>query len=228
MSLRNKNGLAVLLRVVLLFCSFYTMRAIFTDYFSSDAGASMLYYYNLSNLCMVLISLAYLGFGFRTRITGSTRIPRAMQIIRYTVAVSAAVTLLQYWISVLCAGDTFTLQLLYPFLIHTLVPILFITDFLAFDRGEPIGRAGALTAAALPLLFAFYTLFYVALDAAPIYVYDQPYLYFFTDFNAMGYTDPVTGLGIALPVALLFGATLAIGYLYRLIQLKTMKPGQPE
>ena len=222
MSLRNKNGLAVLLRAFLLFFSFFTVERIFSDPYWGSYFGNFLYYPNLSKLCMIAVTLAYLGFGFRTRMTGGTRIPRAVQLIRYAVVVAVTFSLLYDCCSFFLTLSSQLRPLWFNFLTRAIVPALFITDFLAFDRGEPMERADIVVSVALPALFLAYTFIYVMADS-PFYLNGHPYYYFFTDLNAGGMA-PEADIGVVWSGLILFGSSLAIGALYRLIQLKTIRP----
>lgn len=227
MSLRNRNGLAVLLRAFLLFFGYFVLENVFAySYWGSPFG-TFLYYPSLSKVCMIAVTLVYFGFGFRTRITGSTRMPRAMQIIRYSVVV--AVTL-----SYILDSCNFFLTLSYQqtplwfnFLTRSVVPLLFITDFLAFDRGEPMEKPDIVMSIAVPVFFMAYTFIYIIADPSPMYLNDHPFFYFFSNLNIESIAAPEMDLGVVWSGLILFGSSLFIGALYRLIQVKTIKP-EPE
>ncbi len=223
MSSRNRNGLAVLLRAFLLFFGYFTMENVFAySYWGAPIG-TFLYFPSLSKTCMIAITLVYFGLGFRTRITGNTRIPRALQIIRYSVVV--AVT-----ISYILDSCNFFLTLAYQqtpiwfnFLTRSVVPALFITDFLAFDRGEPMEKLDIVMALALPLFFLAYTFIYIMADPLSMYLGDHLYYYFFTDLNIESVAAPGLDLGVVWTGLILFGSSLLVGALYRFIQVKTIR-----
>jgi len=224
MSLRNRNGLAVLLRAFLLFLSYFVLKSIFSGFSWRTLLRALAYYPDLSNLCMIAVSAVYLGFGFRTRITGGTRIPRAMQIIRFAVAVSAAFVLLHQGCIFLLTLPHQTEMTLYPFLAYTLIPILFLTDFFAFDRGRPVNRNHVLWTAALPLGYIVCSALYLVENYTAEFFSHYVYYSIIPDLIATDTEGLEIGWHIVWPLLILFGATLALGYLFGFIQRKTIKP----
>lgn len=224
MSLRNRNGLAVLLRAVLLVCC---AGGIYQGLFPPGGGFmtsdKMLYFTYQSNLCVLLLTAVYFVLGLIRLIKGDVRIPRALSIARYSVAVAITITFLVFWLLLSPALEAGELMTLNNQLLHTIVPLLFLLDFLLFDRGEPVGKYSALWAVSLPLYYFGFSLLYAAFRPEHIYEYGGRYPYFFLNLDTYGWFGTQAGMGVLWWVLLLCCGTLCIGYGYRWIQRKTAR-----
>ncbi len=223
MNWRNRNGLAVLLRVLLLVCC---AGGIYQGVFPPDGGfmasEKMLYYTYQSNACVFLLTAVYFVLGLRKLAKGRVSIPRALSVARYSVAVGITITFLVFWLLLAPALEAGELTTLNNQLLHTIVPLLFILDFLLFDRGKPLGKYSALWAISLPLYYFIFSLCYAALKPEHIYEYGNRYPYFFLNLDKYGWFGTQAGMGVLWWVLLLCCGTLLIGYGYRWVQRKTI------
>ena len=227
MTQRNKNGLAVLIRVVILCCSWITVVRPLSGVFTGGLSGNLLYFPALVSLLVMILSGIYLGLGIRTRMTGGTRVPLALQIARYAVVVSVTIMELLFWVSifpVIYSSSPFTLT---PLLAYVVVPLLFITDFLLFDRGAPMGSADVVWAGSIPLLYSVIVLFYSSFNSSLTYN-DGPFYFSLSEIDIFGLFGISTNLGALWWALIMIVLSLLIGYGFRWIQLKTIQPEAAE
>ncbi len=222
--MKAKPWIALILRAALLACCWGGVhKAVLPAGDGFLSSEKLLYFTYQSNLWALVLTAVYFVLGVMRLNRGSVNVPRALQIARYAVSVSVTITFLVFWgllSPVFRPRDLLTPNNL---LLHAVVPILFTADFLLFDRGKPIGKLSALWAAFPPLYYLIFSLSYSA--AYPDYVYKTGgrYAYFFLDLDRYGWFGTDAGMGVLWWSLLLLGLTLAIGYLCRFIQLKTIQ-----
>lgn len=224
MRLRAKPWIAVILRAVLIACCWIGVRdGVLPPGSGFMASEKMLYFTYQSNVWVLMMTLIYLALGVAALLKGGVRIPRALQIARYCVAVAITVTFLVFWLLLSNLLGTNELLSLGNQLLHTVVPVLFVLDFLLFDRGTPMGRASALWAVSLPLYYFGFSLLYAALQPEHLFEYGNRYPYFFLNLDKYGWFGTQAGMGVFWWVLILCCGILLIGYGYRFIQLKTIR-----
>jgi hypothetical protein len=223
--MRVKSWIAVLLRAALLGCCWIGVhRGVLPPEGGFMSSEKLLYFTYQSNLWVLVITAAYLALGVVRLIKGGVKIPRALQIARYAVAVSITMTFLIFWTMLSSVFRTEYLLSLKNQTLHTVAPLLYIADFLLFDRGKPMTRHGALWAAALPLYYFGFSFAYAAANPAHVFkISASRYPYFFLDVDKYGWLGSEAGMGVLWWALLLTCATLLLGYAYRFIQLKTIR-----
>ncbi|MDO9380597.1 MAG: Pr6Pr family membrane protein [Nocardioidaceae bacterium] len=186
----------VALRVARLAFAALAVAALVTCYLDSrDApgftvGNFWGYFTNLSNLLTVVVLAA-----------GALVAPRSarMDAVRGAVAFCMAVTGLVFAVLLRDVG----VGVLAPWVntvVHQVMPVVMVADFLVSRRARPIEVRAALTWLALPLVYLVYTLVRGPLA-------DDFYPYPFVDVATRGY-GPVLATSLVL---LLGGALLAVG-----------------
>ncbi|MBE0600349.1 MAG: Pr6Pr family membrane protein, partial [Firmicutes bacterium] len=138
---KTSSWIAVTLRAVLLVCCMIGLRE---GFFPPEGGFAdlekMLYFTYQSNVWVLVMTVIYFVAGILSLAKEAVRIPRALQIARYCVAVSITITFLVYWLflsSAFSAQENLTIS---NQMKHTVVPLLFILDFLTLDKGRPMSR----------------------------------------------------------------------------------------
>ena len=218
---RTKTRIAVTLRAVLVACCWIGVhKGVLPPGGGFMASEKMLYFTFQSNVWVLIMTLIYLVIGITALFKGGVRIPRALQIARYCVAVAITITFLVYWLLLAPAFDLKENLTLNNQMLHTVVPLLFVLDFLLFDRGKPMGRLSALWAAALPLYYFIFSLIYAVVRPEHLYEYGGRYPYFFLNLDKYGWFGSPAGMGVLWWVLILTCGTLLIGYGYRFIQRK--------
>jgi hypothetical protein len=221
---QTKPWIAVILRATLIACCWIGVhKGVFPPGGGFMNPEKTLYYTYQSNFWVLILTLIYLALGVVRLVRGDIRIPRALQIARYCVAVAITITFLVYWLMLSPAFDLKENLTLNNQMLHTIVPMLFVADFLLIDRGKPMGRLSALWAAALPLYYFIFSLIYAAVRPEHLYEYGGRYPYFFLNLDKYGWFGSPAGMGVLWWVLILTCGTLLIGYGYRIIQRKTIK-----
>lgn len=224
MRIQAKRWIAVALRAALLACCWIAVhKAMLPAGGGFMNSEKLLYFTYQSNVWAMVMTAVYFVLGVIGLASGGVKVPRVLQVARYAVAVSVTITFLVFWTLLAPAFSTDELLALRNQLLHTAVPILFVADFLLFDRGKPMSKAGGLWAALLPLYYLVFSLSFGA--ANPEYLYDggSHYAYFFLNLDKYGWFGTNAGMGVLWWVLILLCLTLVIGYVYRFIQRKTIK-----
>jgi len=223
--MNKKAWMAFIVRAVLLCCCWIGLHG---AVFSADgfmASDQLLYFTYQSNLWVLVMTAVYLVVSIIRLVKGRVSIPRALQIARYAVAVAITITFLVFWGLLSPSFRGPGLFSLNNIIMHTVVPILFVADFLLFDRGKPMGRLSALWAASLPLYYLLFAFAHAAIYPAYRFHDGSRYAYFFLDADTLGWFSFEAGMGVAWWILILTCATLLLGYGYRFIQRKTIKTG---
>ena len=221
---RTKQWIALAVRAMLLACCWMAVHnAVLPEGGGLMNSEKLLYFTYQSNVWAMVLTAVYFVLGVIELVKGSAQPPRVLQITRYAVAVAVTITFLVFWTLLAPAIDANDLLAPRNQLLHTVVPILFVADFLLINRGKPISKTGGLWAVSLPLYYLIFSLSYSA--AHPGYIYEEGghYAYFFLNLDKYGWLGTSAGMGVLWWVLILLCLTLTIGYTYRFIQLKTIK-----
>ncbi|HPJ01652.1 MAG TPA: Pr6Pr family membrane protein [Candidatus Limiplasma sp.] len=226
MNEKTKSWSAVVLRAVLLACCIIGMRE---GFFPPEGGfinlEKMLYFTYQSNVWVLLLTVIYLVPGILSLAKGTVRIPRALHIARYSVAVAITITFLVYWLFLSPAFSAAENLSVSNQMKHTVVPLLFILDFLTLNKGAPMSKPSTLWALFLPLYYFVLSMVIPAIWPNHLYEYGGRYPYFFLNLDKYGWFGTGAGIGVFWWLLILSGVILVIGYTYRFIQCKTARKG---
>ena len=211
----------VILRSVLLVCCILAVHEAILGKSGFLASEDLLYFTYQSNIWVMLVTAAYLVPAVRRLITGRCRIPHALEIIRYVAAVSISITMLVYWCILAPTRPATSIFTLDSQLLHTVVPLLFIADFLLFDRGKPVSVPGILWATVPLVYYLVFTFAYAAMTDFR-FSSGRKYPYYILDVEASGWFGSGSGLGVFWWLLIILCLALALGALYRFARLKTM------
>lgn len=213
---------SIILRAVLLLCGIFAVESAFVSDGGIGLTEDLLYFTYQSNIWVVLLTAVLLVLDLRRLKTERKAIPRGLQTVRYVVAVSISITMIVYWCILAPTRPTRSIFTLNSQLLHTIVPLLCIADFLLLDRGEPVGGRGALLALVPPL---YYLIFTFTFQAATHYTFssDRHYPYYILDVDRYGWFGTGAGIGVFWWLLIILCLTLALGYGYRLIQRETAR-----
>jgi hypothetical protein len=219
---KAKAWIAVALRAVLLICCWIGVhKAVLPAGGGFMSSEKLLYFTYQSNVLALILTAVYFGLGVRRLAAGSAKPPRALQIARYAAAVSVTITFLVFWCLLSRWFRLRDLLTVNNQMLHTVVPALFVADFLLFDKGRPMSRSSAPWAAVPPLCYLAFSLSYTAAHPAYYYRTGSRYAYDFLDLDRYGWLGSEAGMGVLWWSLLLLCLTLGVGYLYRFMQRKT-------
>ncbi len=220
-----KIRLSIALRAVLLICGWFAVQDAFVAAGGPADPENLLYFTYQSNLWVLLITAVYLVFAIQNLLGGNARIPHVLAVARYTVAVAISITMIVYWAILAPTRPIQSVMTWNSQLLHTVVPLLFIADFLLFNRGEPVRLSGVLWTLVLPL---YYLIFTFVFQAATHYTFSsgRHYPYYILDVDKFGWFGSPAGMGVFWWLVMILCLTLALGFLFRFAQSRTAKEGQ--
>lgn len=211
--------LSIALRAVLLAaCGAGVFHAVFRREGGFMNGGGLLYYTIQSNLWVFLLTAIYLVLSVVSLFTGSAISARGLEIARFAVLVGITLTFLVFWILLAPWMEKDYLLSLNNWLVHTLVPLLFIADFFLFNRIAPLGKLEALWSVAMPLAYFVFSLAHAALNPAHSFENGSRYPYFFLDLDKFGWFSIRKGLGVFWWTLIITALTLGLGYFFRYLQ----------
>ncbi len=207
------TALSLLLRgLLLLLCAVGVWNALFRRKGGFMNAGGILYYTIQSNLWVFAVTALHIALSLAR--PGGVAC-RALELLRYAVLVGITLTFLVFWLAL--APKLEREYLLSPnnWLVHTLVPLLFIADFFLIDPIAPLTRAEALWAVAMPLYYFIFTLLHARLNPRLRFPEDSRYPYYFLDADRLGWFRLKNGPGVFWWALLLFTITLGLGFFYR-------------
>ncbi len=204
----NNRIISLVYRTVLVTCSFigvFLSSRILEGTFNTNL---FVYYTHLSNiLCLIVMSIV-LVYNFKKVLNNET-IGYNENIVKIKGATTMAI-LVTGVVYHLLLGDPsevgfFNLDNL---LVHYVVPLLFVLDWLLFDKKKSFSLIDPLTWLIIPFVYLTYALIRGAIVGPE---HELQYCYFFINVTEIGYD------GVAVWCLILIAAFLAVAYLMWLV-----------
>jgi hypothetical protein len=217
--LTTTTVVSIALRAALLAaCAAGVWRSVFHPKEEPGQAGGIWYYTIQSNLWVMLLTAVYLALSVAALCTGFASVfPRVLEIARFAVLTGITLTFLVFWLVLAPKINKDYLKTLNNLLVHTLVPILFITDFILFDRIGRLSASEVLWCMAIPLYYSVLTFLHTKINPNLNFAEGSRYPYYFMDADTLGWFRVGRSPGVFWWMLLNLGLTLGLGYLYRFL-----------
>ncbi|MGI6689939.1 MAG: Pr6Pr family membrane protein [Christensenellales bacterium] len=167
-------------------------------------GGHLLYYTNITNILAILLSFGWLVVLCRMRLAGQAPVfPRRAGTVRFAMATGILLTFAGFSMLLLPSIPRQYMFSAENILVHYLVPLMTVLDYLLFDEGLHEGQPRLGWGLVLPLAYMVLTL--VLIGAGHRYDRGAAAPYFFLDAEKNGWFTLSSGrLGVCWWILLLF------------------------
>lgn len=189
---------------------------LYLNIFANQAGfmnTGVLRYYTIqSNILVLLVTLVSAAASARE--LASKRAPGGAfyRGLRFATATAITLTFCVFWL-MLTGGYSFANLMNFPNLaVHGITPILFVIDFLFFDRAERMKMKEIFPSCIAPVLYFAFSLIYAEVARpAPLYPY------WFIDLTQIGWFGKGQGLGVFHWCVIIIASMLLLSLFYRAV-----------
>ena len=171
-----------------------------------------------SNILVLIITLIALGVSVRELCAG--RAPRGAfyRGLRLVCATAITLTFCVFWLMLTGNNSGELLKSFANLSVHGITPMLFVADFLLFDRTERMKAREILLSVIAPTAYFVFSLIYAkAANPVPLYPY------WFMDPTQIGWFGKGNQLGVAHWCAILIAFMLLLSLLYRKLYNRNLK-----
>ena len=195
---------------------------LYLNIFAQMAGfmsSNVLRYFTIqSNILVLIVALFSAAASVREFITGCAPRGAFYRGIRLACATAITLTFGVFWIMLTGSNSGIVLKSLGNLTVHAITPILFVFDFLMFDRTENMKIQEILLSVIAPAAYFVFSLIYAkAANPMPLYPY------WFMDPTQIGWFGIDGQLGVAQWCAILIAFMILLALLYRKVYNRNRK-----
>lgn len=209
----KKNIIKILFRVLMIAECMY---GLYLNLFAGKGGfmnAGALRFYTLqSNILVLAVALISLGVTISEMVTGKPLTKAWYPCLRSATAAAIMLTFGVFWLMLTGAGNAAYLKSAGNLTVHAITPILFVIDFLIFDRMTRLAVWTPFLSVIAPYLYLLYCLL-----TAKFMNPTPRYPYWFLDLDAIGWLGNGQGLGVLHWILILSVLLTSLSFLFRVI-----------
>jgi len=183
-----------------------------------------LFFTQLSNLFVALVSLVLITFDINKLSKDNKTIPNWLNYLKFSATIGITLTFIVFWALLAKDESASYLRSFNNLSLHTIVPILAITEYVLFTKDFGLTKKGMTTALIPPLAYFIFAMILMAFNVS--FGDGKVAPYFFLNYKELGWFGFSGGLGVFYWIIIVLSIIYVLAYVVSLlhnIRLKQQK-----